>query len=693
MDRVFSERDRLPNGKLFNRFEFSKDRLHHVFDPHGFLNEYPVTSLVLTTKYKLYGFSNKSHEFTPENRCKIEVFGETFKSVKHCYDSFMFRELCGVDPPADSDNALNLIERNVSTKDWEEWVLKRGMLCMQMAILERAKCDKMFRSKMNSINDRMIVYRYRNDTFYGVSTSAEELERWHRNMAENQLSITFPTQFPITHKQLHGVPNINKKGRNVLGIMLMALRETQKRIPLDDIEINLEPLVTMERPISFSTRLTQLKRIHGAASTSTSLAGSRLSLNTIASEYQPANILYNGSLAEKRCRFESDLFETREGTPCTLMGDMNCADQSDDEFVEVETKRLVIPKIQYEEEEYKDGVSSDDEVTFLGEVPASRIAPEKRHEFQPLDEPMEEKPSREELAEATNEPRKSLLWNFPAIFDSTARGRASVGSCDSGHGSNSTLNRGSTSSIDSNGQNEQNQPSGAFQNQSGADGFAELAKRPSQNVTAGSGRTFGEGQSVGNPFESRNPEPSGDFEFAVPTARILQKANKSAPKESPFNLSTDSVFNHYQDRSRNPSESSFSSQNSASTQRSQKFISLEQVFMSRVGKKAPAQDESNPNTTNESTNPFADSDISSTSYQNQTVSTGNEATKLKRPIGVPRVPVTLPNQHDDVDQEDHLNISAEEEDRLLGQSPIEQKPFIIAQPRKNKSDPEVVTLD
>ncbi|CAD5214431.1 unnamed protein product [Bursaphelenchus xylophilus] len=470
---AFSDRDRLSNGKIKRRYEFSNARLDTIFSTFNEIEPIETNSLTFHRESPPYAFSRSDCPFTPSNLFKLTIDGEDYGSIDEYMRKMMFRELVATDPPTkESCWALNLVERNVSTKEWEQWQLGRGLLHMQKALVERAKSDKKFRSLLNPLGDRFIVYTYRNDIFYGSQCGKEDVLRWFKMMADNRMSVKYPKGLPVTYKQLCCCPKVARRGYNVLGLILMALKETMKITQLDDIYIHIPPLETVERPITYSTRLTTQKRVHGINSVCGSVYSSRASLISDVGRYPAANAVFDPLASHdpnKRLRFDTNLFrQARCGTPASEFGDLNLENplspqpnrhraSSVSSNMEFDTRRFVQPAsrasnhIEFDEEVVmEDEESDEEEIQFLGEVDKSQVSEETRQRMMgPATEEMEEKPDILEIK--ANIARPKCTWQFPSIFSTSVKekkkGRESATSFDSGYydrtnmGSTSTLNQ------------------------------------------------------------------------------------------------------------------------------------------------------------------------------------------------------------------------------------------------------------
>lgn len=267
----------------------------------------------------------------------------------------------------------------------------------------------------------------------GAGVSTHRVEDWHAQQVELHNCARIPTSFPLKYGDLCIVPRITRHGGyNVLGVILMALRETMNFKSLEDIFVPVDEALGIPRPPNYTTRVTSRKRViyHDHHSN----FGSNATLNChnskriyLPSDYDPnRGVLHNINIlgrsgAETPYKEFADLHVRdqfsphlhgesgfRDGLPVSRRTSLDTND--DDDLNHVNT-RMTAPSV---EESMQQDVNdeSDDEIIFEGEHPSDGTYVFKYVE--------EVKPSVEELnqqMELNNKERRSLVMEFPPELD------------------------------------------------------------------------------------------------------------------------------------------------------------------------------------------------------------------------------------------------------------------------------------
>ncbi|KAI1712475.1 hypothetical protein DdX_09561 [Ditylenchus destructor] len=192
-----------------------------------------------------HGFSNV---FSLQHKGEFTVDGKTYKSVDQYYQMRKVQDLLGIESEKFTDGstkdysglAKNLLrEGSVDRNKIDKWRVTSGVEVVQKALLEKVKQCEELRKALVETGDKLIVQSYVGDDFFGAGAAAKEIKDWASKMEKNKVSVKVPTDYPLTSETLKHVPVIGKKGRNVLGIIYMILREKMNKGLLTSLQVTL----------------------------------------------------------------------------------------------------------------------------------------------------------------------------------------------------------------------------------------------------------------------------------------------------------------------------------------------------------------------------------------------------------------------------------------------------------------------
>ncbi|KAH7723167.1 Protein F40F8.11 b [Aphelenchoides avenae] len=225
---------------------------------------------------KLECFHGYQSVFTLQHSSKITIDNEVYKSVDHYYQKMKVKDLLGIESEKFSDDSTKnfsslakeiLKSANVSRKSIDAWRITCGV---EKALLEKVRQNAQLRQALVDTGDKVIVHSYAGDDFFGTGCPIKYVKDWCTGMQKNKVSLKFRMFFPLTPETVKNVP-IFAKGRNVLGVIYMILRE----------KINQNALHALSVPLSPPSQYVEVEIGQGRPS------GARTSASTVAEDTKP----------------------------------------------------------------------------------------------------------------------------------------------------------------------------------------------------------------------------------------------------------------------------------------------------------------------------------------------------------------------------------------------------------------------
>jgi len=200
----------------------------------------------------VFYFSGPNSPFTPSyNRGRqLYIDGEPYASVHDYVWKKKFYELTSNLPPEEGSSRTALRLCGVDSKENERWILHRGLLYLQKAILAKVRCDENFRIDLTATGSQIMVYCFIKDTFFGSGEKMQDLQSWFEGCCTVNVHFKYPRSFPLVFSDLACTPRIGL-GYNVLGTIYMALREKLRRTDVTEIEVDIpavEPIFRKPMP-------------------------------------------------------------------------------------------------------------------------------------------------------------------------------------------------------------------------------------------------------------------------------------------------------------------------------------------------------------------------------------------------------------------------------------------------------------
>ncbi|CAJ0608612.1 unnamed protein product [Cylicocyclus nassatus] len=208
-----------------------------------------------------HGFSSI---FTTQHTFPVLIDGKIYESGDHYYQIQKVHDLCGtvsdkltetvrdekgrrldgkVGFSEHRDKSFSQIAKdvirlnNVDKKKVDEWRYSRGLEVMQKALLAKVSQSVMLRQALSESGKKILVHAFPGDSIYGAGCRHAQVKKWCESMKANgATTIRIPATFPLTSETVVNCPNF-AQGRNVLGVILMQLREMlrENKVPIVDL--------------------------------------------------------------------------------------------------------------------------------------------------------------------------------------------------------------------------------------------------------------------------------------------------------------------------------------------------------------------------------------------------------------------------------------------------------------------------
>ncbi|KAL6733371.1 hypothetical protein Aduo_004021 [Ancylostoma duodenale] len=208
-----------------------------------------------------HGFSSI---FTTQHTFPVLIEGKIYESGDHYYQIQKVHDLCGtvsdkltetvrdekgrrldgkVGFSEHRDKSFSQIAKdvirlnNVDKKKVDEWRYTKGLEVMQKALLAKVSQSVMLRQALSESGKKILVHAFPGDSIYGAGCRHAQVKKWCESMKANgATTIRIPATFPLTSETVMNCPNF-AQGRNVLGVILMQLREMlrENKVPIIDL--------------------------------------------------------------------------------------------------------------------------------------------------------------------------------------------------------------------------------------------------------------------------------------------------------------------------------------------------------------------------------------------------------------------------------------------------------------------------
>ncbi|PAV55797.1 hypothetical protein WR25_07215 [Diploscapter pachys] len=200
----------------------------------------------------LYAFHGFESIFSMQHNLPVLVDGHIYESGDHYYQNMKIKDLTGttseklMETVRDETGrrldgkmggrprgekgykqiATEILRLNKIDKEKvEEWRNSKGLDYTCKALLAKATQSPRFRETLRDTGSKCLVHCYSGDSIYGTGCTIVKVKKWCEEMkASGVTTIRIPATFPLTQDTVCSVPNF-AMGRNVLGVILMQLRE------------------------------------------------------------------------------------------------------------------------------------------------------------------------------------------------------------------------------------------------------------------------------------------------------------------------------------------------------------------------------------------------------------------------------------------------------------------------------------
>jgi len=215
--------------------QYSKANIHREH------KQYPQTPLADGAEQKAFPIQpNNIHCFhgfesllTLQHRLPFTVGGVKYESVDHFYQIAKVRDLLGVESEKFFDGSVKnygalarelLKGSNVRRDQVDNWRTTNGLMAIQKGLLEKLKQVPALQTALVNTGEKIIAHTFAGDDFFGTGVPFKYVKDWASGMEQNKSSMKIPMSFPLTPESVKSVP-VLAKGRNVLGVIYMILRE------------------------------------------------------------------------------------------------------------------------------------------------------------------------------------------------------------------------------------------------------------------------------------------------------------------------------------------------------------------------------------------------------------------------------------------------------------------------------------
>ncbi|KAK5978994.1 DUF1768 domain-containing protein [Trichostrongylus colubriformis] len=208
-----------------------------------------------------HGFSSI---FTTQHTFPVLIDGKIYESGDHYYQIQKVHDLCGtvsdkltetvrdengrrldgkVGFSEHRDKSFSQIAKevirlnNVDRKKVDEWRYTKGLDAMQKALMAKVSQSVVLRQALSESGNKILVHAFPGDSIYGAGCRQAQVKKWCESMKANgATTIRIPATFPLTCETVFNCPNF-AQGRNVLGVILMQLREMlrENKVPIVDL--------------------------------------------------------------------------------------------------------------------------------------------------------------------------------------------------------------------------------------------------------------------------------------------------------------------------------------------------------------------------------------------------------------------------------------------------------------------------
>lgn len=233
-----------------------KDDIKYVHLP----DESPAINLNVSSE-NIVAFHGFDSVFTTQHSFPVLIDNKIYKSCDHYYQICKVIDLTGIssdklnrgvldengksiiddvaaeekEKKAYSAIAREIIKAaSIEKSKVDEWRNTKGLAAIQKSLHAKATQSAHLREALKESGDQILVHAFPRDSIYGTGCNVPAIKKWLDDLEKSGVkSLRIPATFPLDETTVQHCP-VFAQGRNVLGVILMQLRE---KIRNGDIEI------------------------------------------------------------------------------------------------------------------------------------------------------------------------------------------------------------------------------------------------------------------------------------------------------------------------------------------------------------------------------------------------------------------------------------------------------------------------
>ncbi|CAD6192553.1 unnamed protein product [Caenorhabditis auriculariae] len=118
-----------------------------------------------------------------------------------------------------------LKEKKIAKEKVDEWRLTNGLQAIQTSMKAKVSQSAHLREALKESGQAMLVHAYAGDSIYGTGCTVLKVKKWLEDLHKSGAkTIKIPAEFPMNSETVKTCPTF-AQGRNILGVILMQLRE------------------------------------------------------------------------------------------------------------------------------------------------------------------------------------------------------------------------------------------------------------------------------------------------------------------------------------------------------------------------------------------------------------------------------------------------------------------------------------
>ncbi|CAB3404060.1 unnamed protein product [Caenorhabditis bovis] len=202
--------------------------------------------------------------FTPQHNFPLCIDGDIYTSCDHYYQIQKVKDLIGSIPeklehtirnqdgkyktptgeaPVEKKSASALAkeilkEAKIEKAKLEEWRNTKGLQVIQNTLLTKVSQSAHLRGALKESGDSILVHAYAGDSIYGTGCTVVRIKKWLEELKKAGVkTLKIPAEFPLDENSVQNCPTF-ADGRNILGVILMQLREKLRKNAIHIMDMN-----------------------------------------------------------------------------------------------------------------------------------------------------------------------------------------------------------------------------------------------------------------------------------------------------------------------------------------------------------------------------------------------------------------------------------------------------------------------